>query len=285
MIRRLINPLLDRWDWADGLGNFYKTVDGVILRPRILRDFLHGTWLGHPLHPLLTDVPIGALTVALILDLLGIVDGANWATLIGFAGLIAAAFAGFADYQYTEGKSHRYGAIHASFMLLAIAFYLFSLAVRYGYTAGTAYHATVTAALGYAMLSLGAYIGGELVFTLGNQVDRHAWRGGGEKWTPIEAPELAEGTPTKVKAGAQTLVLVRTGDTIQALHDTCSHRGCSLADGKLVGNAVECPCHGSQFDLASGHVVHGPAVADQPRYEVRRIDGKLEVRRTTPASG
>lgn len=285
MIRRLIDPLLDRWDWADGLGKFYKAVDGVILRPRIFRDFLHGTWLGHPLHPLLTDVPIGALTVALILDLLGIVDGANWATLIGFAGLIAAAFAGFADYQYTEGRSHRYGAIHASFMLLAIAFYLFSLAVRYGYTAGTAYHATVTAALGYAMIVFGAYIGGELVFTLGSQVDRHAWRGGGEKWTPVEAGELAEGTPTKVKAGAQTLVLVRTGDTIHALHDTCSHLGCSLAGGKVVGKAIECPCHGSQFDLANGHVIHGPAVADQPHYEVRRTDGKLEVRRATSASG
>lgn len=279
MIRRLINPVLDKWDWADGLGKFYKAVDGVILRPRVLRDFLHGTWLGHPLHPLLTDVPIGALTVALILDLLGIVDGANWATLIGFVGLIAAAFAGFADYQYTEGRSHKYGAIHASFMLLALAFYLFSLAVRYGYTAGTAYHATVTAALGYLMIVLGAYIGGDLVFTLANQVDRHAWRGDGGKWTPVETGELAPGTPTKVKAGAQTLVLVRTGDTIHALHDTCAHQGCSLASGKVVGNAIECPCHGSQFDLATGHVIHGPAVYDQPRYLVRRNEGRIEVRR------
>lgn len=279
MIRRLINPLLDRWDWADGLGKFYKTVFGAILRPRLLRDFLHGTWLGHALHPVLTDVPIGALTVALILDLLGSVDGANWATLIGFAGLIAAAFAGFADYEYTEGKSHRYGAIHASFMLLATAFYLFSLAVRYGYTAGTAYHATITAALGYAMIVLGAYIGGDLVFSLANQVDRHAWRGGGDTWTAVEAGELPEGAPTKVKAGAQTLVLVRTGDTIHALHDVCAHQGCSLAAGKVVGGVIECPCHGSQFDLANGHVIHGPAVYDQPRYEVRRTDGKLEVRR------
>lgn len=279
MIRRLIDPLLDRWDWADGLGRFYKAVDGVLLRPRVLRDFLHGTWLGHPLHPVLTDLPIGALTVALILDLLGIVDGANWATLLGFAGLIAAAFAGFADYQYTEGKSHRHGAIHASFMLLAIAFYLMSLAVRYGFTAGTAFHATLTAALGYGLMALGSYIGGDLVFTFGNQVDRHAWRGGGATWTPVETGELAEGVPTRAKAGTQALVLVRTGEEIHALHDVCSHLGCSLAQGKVVGKAIECSCHGSQFDLANGHVIHGPAVSDQPRYEVRRNDGRLEVRK------
>ena len=281
MIRRLINPLLDRWEWADGLGRFYKAVDSVILRPRALRDFLHGTWLGHPLHPVLTDLPIGALTVAIVLDLLGIVDGANWATLLGFAGLIAAAFAGFADYQYTEGKSHRYGAIHASFMLLAIAFYVISLAVRYGYTAGTAYHATLTAALGYAMIVLGAYVGGDLVFSLGNQVDRHAWRSGGAKWTVVEPADLAEGVPTKGKAGGQTLLLVRTGETVHALQDACAHLGCSLAEGKIVGNAVECPCHGSQFDLVNGRVIHGPAVYDQPRYEVRRTEGKLEVRKAS----
>lgn len=285
MIRRLINPVLDRWDWADGLGNFYKAVYGAVLRPRILRDLLHGTWLGHPLHPLITDVPIGALTVALILDLLGIVDGANWATLIGVAGLLAAALAGFADYQYTEGRSHRYGAIHASFMTVALIFYLFSLAVRYGYTPGTAYHATITAALGYLLIALGAYIGGDLVFTLGSQVDRHAWRGGGGKWTPVETGDLPERTPTKVKAGAQTLVLIRTGGTVHALHDTCAHLGCSLSEGKVVGGAIECLCHGSQFDLTDGHVIHGPAVYDQPRYEVRGSDGKLEVRRPPSALG
>lgn len=281
MIRRLINPVLDRWDWADGLGTFYKTVVGAVLRPRVIRDLLHGTWLGHPLHPLLTDLPIGALTVALILDLIGNPDGANWATLIGVAGLIAAALTGFADYHYTDGKSHRYGAIHASFMTVALVFYLASLAVRYGYTPGTASHATITAAVGYLMLTLGAYIGGDLVFTLGNQVDRHAWRGGGSKWTAVEAGELPEGTPTKVKAGAQTLVLVRSGETIHALHDTCAHLGCSLSEGTVVGGAIECPCHGSQFALADGHVVHGPSVHDQPRYEVRRTDGKLEVRRAS----
>ena len=279
MIRRLINPVLDRWAWADGLGRFYKSAAGVLFRPRAIRDFLHGTWLGHPLHPLLTDVPIGALTVALVLDLVGAAPGADIATLVGVAGLIAAALAGFADYAHTDDRSHRYGAIHATAMTLSLILYLVSLAVRYGPIGGTATLATVLAALGYALLAFGAYVGGDLVFTLGNQVDRHAWRGGGAKWTAVETGELAEGTPTKVKAGAQTLVLVRTGDTIQALHDTCAHLGCSLSEGTLAGGAIVCPCHGSAFDLASGHAVHGPAVYDQPRYLVRQSEGKVEVRR------
>ena len=280
MIRRFINRnLLDKWDWGTGIADFYSAIDRFLVRPKWLRSLLHGTWLGHPLHPVLTDVPIGALTVALILDLLGSYDGANWATLIGFAGLLLAAAAGFVDLDETDGKARQYGGVHASLMLVAIAFYLFSLAVRYGFTPGTPYHATITAAIGYAFIVMGAYIGGDLVFALGNMVDRHAWRAGGAKWTPLDVTELPERTPTKAKAGAQTLVLVRVGEKISALHDVCAHAGCSLSEGKLVDDTIQCGCHGSRFKLANGNVVVGPATYDQPVFEVRRAEGKLEARR------
>ena len=281
MIRRFIDrSLLDKWDWGTGMADFYSTVDRFVIRPKWLRSFLNGTWLGHPLHPLLTDVPIGALTVALVLDLLGIYDGANWATLLGSGGLVAAAFAGFVDLDDTDGKARQYGGVHASLMLIAMAFYLFSLLVRYGYTPGTPYHATVTAAIGYFFVVIGAYVGGALVFTFGNMVDRHAWRGGGAKWTAIDLGDVPERAPTKAKAGAQSLVVVRVGDRIMALHDVCSHAGCSLADGKLVDDMIECPCHASRFKLDDGRVVQGPAVYDQPAYEVRVNEGKIEVRRS-----
>lgn len=280
MIRRFVNrALLDKWDWGVGIADFYSSIDRFIVRPKWLRSFLHGTWLGHPLHPLLTDVPIGALTVALILDLLGIYDGARWATLIGSAGLVAAAAAGFVDLDETDGKARQYGGVHASLMLVAMAFYLFSLLVRYGYTPGEPYHATITAAIGYVFIVLGAYIGGDLVFTLGNMVDRHAWRSGGAKWTVLDVSDMPERTPTKAKAGAQTLVLVREGERISALHDVCAHAGCSLSEGTVVGDTIQCGCHGSRFRLADGSVVVGPATYDQPVYEVRRADGKLEARR------
>ena len=279
MIRRFVNRnLLDKWDWGVGIADFYSSVDRFVIRPKWLRSFLHGTWLGHPLHPLLTDVPVGGLTIALILDLLGIYDGANWATLLGFGGLILAAIAGFVDLDETDGKARQYGGVHATLMFVALVFYLFSLVVRFGYAPGTPFQSTLLAAAGYLFIVLGAYIGGDLVFTFGNMVDRHAWRTGGTKWAALDVTEVPDRQPTKAKAGAQNLVLVRTGDKIQALHDTCAHAGCSLSEGKIVGDTIECGCHGSRFKLADGSVVVGPATFDQPSYEVRRAEGKLEVR-------
>ncbi|HEX6061887.1 MAG TPA: Rieske 2Fe-2S domain-containing protein [Candidatus Limnocylindria bacterium] len=280
MIRRFVNrSLLDKWGWGVGIADFYSTVERAIFRPQWLRSFLHGTWLGHPLHPLLTDVPIGGLTIALILDLLGIYDGANWATLLGFGGLILAALAGFVDLSETDGKARQYGGVHATLMVVALVFYLFSLVVRFGYAPGTPFQSILLAAAGYLFIVLGAYIGGDLVFTFGNMVDRHAWRTGGTKWAALDVTEVPDRQPTKAKAGAQTVVLVRTGERIQALHDTCAHAGCSLSEGKIVGDTIECGCHGSRFKLVDGSVVVGPATFDQPSYEVRRAEGKLEVRR------
>jgi nitrite reductase/ring-hydroxylating ferredoxin subunit/uncharacterized membrane protein len=280
MIRRFVNRnLLDKWGWGVGIADFYTAIDRFVIRPKWLRSFLHGTWLGHPLHPLLTDVPIGGLTIALILDLLGIYDGANSATLLGFGGLILAAIAGFVDLDETDGKARQYGGVHASLMLIAMVFYVFSLAVRFGYAPGTPFQATLTAAFGYVIVVLGAYVGGDLAFTLGNMVDRHAWRSGGTKWTALDLTDVPERQPTRAKAGAQTLVLVRIGEKIQALHDTCAHAGCSLSEGTVVGDTIQCGCHGSRFKLDDGSVVVGPAVYDQPSFEVRQAEGKLEARR------
>jgi nitrite reductase/ring-hydroxylating ferredoxin subunit/uncharacterized membrane protein len=282
MIRRFVNRnMLDKWGWGVGIADFYTAISRFVLRPTWLRSILHGTWYGHPLHPLLTDVPVGGLTIALILDLLGIYDGANWATLLGFGGLILAALAGFVDLDETDGKARQYGGVHASLMLVAIVFYLFSLAVRFGYAPGTPFQSTLIAAVGYVFIVLGAYIGGDLVFMFGNMVDRHAWRSGGTKWAPLDVTEVPERQPTKAKAGAQTLVLVRVGEKIEALHDTCAHAGCSLSEGTIVGDTIQCGCHGSRFRLADGSVVVGPATFDQPAFEVRRSEGKLEARRVS----
>jgi len=280
MIRRFINRnLLDKWAWGIGIADFYTAISRFVLRPKWLRSFLHGTWLGHPLHPLLTDVPIGGLTIAIVLDLFGIYDGANLATLIGVLGLVAAALAGFVDLDETDGKPRQYGGVHSTIMTAALLVYVVSLLVRYGVMPGTPNEALILAAVGYLLIVAGAYIGGDLVFTFGNMVDRHAWRSGGTKWAALDVTEIPERQPTKAKAGAQTLVLVRRGEKIEALHDICSHAGCSLSDGTIVGTTIKCPCHGSQFELADGSVVVGPATFDQPAFEVRRTEGKLEARR------
>jgi len=280
MIRRLINgKLLDKWGWGVGIADFYTAISRFVIRPTWLRSFLHGTWLGHPLHPLLTDVPIGGLTIAIVLDLFGVYDGANWSTGLGLLGLVAAAIAGFVDLDETDGKPRQYGGVHSTIMLLAIVVYVVSMLVRLGVTPGSPTEATILAAVGYFLIVGGAYIGGDLVFTFGNMVDRHAWRSGGTKWAALDVTEVPERQPTKARAGGQTLVLVRRGDKIDALHDTCSHAGCSLSEGTIVGDTIRCMCHGSRFDLATGDVVVGPATYDQPAFEVRRAEGKLEARR------
>jgi len=121
-----------------------------------------------------------------------------------------------------------------------------------------------------------------VVYLLGNMVDRHAWRPAGAKWAPLEVGELPEGTPVRARLGLQNLVLVRQGTTILALHDQCAHAGGPLSGGRLVDGGIECPWHGSRFELATGRRRRGPTVYDQPTYEVRPADaGGYEARRTS----
>lgn len=282
MIRRVVNGVLDRQGWADGLGTFLQKIYLAVLRPLpLLKDFLHGTWLGHALHPVLTDLPVGALTAVLFLDVIGQTDGAKWAMVIGYAGMIGSALTGIADFTGTDGKARRYATIHSVLMVLSTVSYLVSLLIRFEVIAGSHQIAMAVGIVGYVLLAFGAYIGGEIVFALGWMVDRHAWRSGGQKWASLEPAEFPEGAPTKANAGAQSLVVVRRGDVLYALHDTCAHAGCSLAEkGKVIGDKIECQCHGSRFDLRTGHVARGPATYDQPVYEVRRAEGRVEVRRT-----
>ena len=98
-------------------------------------------------------------------------------------------------------------------------------------------------------------------------------------WTPaMAAADLGDGEPASVLVGDTPVLLVRASGTVRALHDRCSHRGCSLADGTLDEDVIECPCHGSRFLLADGSIARGPATAPQPAYETREREGQIEVR-------
>jgi nitrite reductase/ring-hydroxylating ferredoxin subunit len=168
-------------------------------------------------------------------------------------------------------------------MVVTLVLYAVSLVIRNGQPADRLVP-VVLALVAYLLLSLGAAIGGDLVYLIGTHVDRHAWRGASTKWVGIDLGGLAdipEGGPTKLKAGVNELAVVRNGDRILAVHAQCAHAGGPLADGALVGDAVECPWHGSRFRLADGHIVRGPSMYDQPAYEVRRTEaGGWEARRT-----
>jgi nitrite reductase/ring-hydroxylating ferredoxin subunit/uncharacterized membrane protein len=280
VLHNAIERILDaQAAWADPLGKLFVAIFSALYKPvPVIKDLLNGVWLGHPLHPAITDVPIGAYVVALVLDFTGQRSASTAAIGVGIVFMLVAALAGYADYIDLENKPRQFGTIHSSLMLVALVFYVVSFLMRLGATPSPA--EVWLSVIGFLIVITSAYVGGELVYNLGTQVDRHAWRGGGTKWAALDVTDVPADKPVKAKAGAQTLVVVRRGTTLNALHDVCAHQGCSLSEGKIVGETIECGCHGSRYRLADGLVVRGPAVFDQPHYEVREAEGKLEVRRT-----
>lgn len=290
---RWLTRCMDAQDlWVQPLGKLLHGIVSAVFRPvPSIRDFLNGVWLGHPIHAVLTDAPIGILFLVIVFDLLGMPDAAWWTLAIGILSMLGAALAGFADYADTDGKARDRGTLHSSLMLVALVLFLISLVLRPGLGSGAAVSVAAIALslIAWLIVAAAAFVGGDIVYVFGNMVDRHAFRGGGTKWLALDPSEteadgsIPEGRPIKAKLGVNSLVLVRNGDTILALHDTCAHAGCSLSDGTLLaagdgrggGGApmVQCPCHGSRFRLADGHVVRGPSVYDQPAYEVRAKDG------------
>jgi nitrite reductase/ring-hydroxylating ferredoxin subunit len=177
--------------------------------------------------------------------------------------------------------------VHATLMVLGVVVYLVSFWMRWSNPAADRLLPIVLSLVGYGLVIAGAYVGGELVYALGNMVNRHAWRFFGEpKWTKLDVTEIPEGAPTAAKAGAQSLVLVRQGTTVHALNATCAHAGGPLAEGKLVDDCVECPWHYSRYRLSDGKRTQGPTTFDQPRYEVRAAEGGgWEVLRVTGTRG
>ena len=250
-----------------------------------LRNLLDGTWLGVPLHPALTDVPLGASTTALLLDLAETVaprrraHAADEALAVCVLTSVAAAATGVADWRDLQGLERRVGLAHGAlngtaFLLNASSLFLRSLGRR-----GTGKAAS---ALAFALSSTAAHIGGELSFGSGVRVNHTAWEGGtGERFRQVlDAGELQPGELRGVEVEGVSVLVARSFDgSLCALSATCSHQGGPLAEGRFDGTTVTCPWHGSRFDLASGEVVVGPAVFAQPRYEAREHAGKIELRR------
>jgi nitrite reductase/ring-hydroxylating ferredoxin subunit/uncharacterized membrane protein len=288
---RWLNRLIRAQDrWAKPLGDFNQRWLGATFRPLgPIKGWLSGSWLGHPLHSAATDIPIGALLVSVVLDLVGQPAAADIALVATILFMLAAAASGAADYVDTDGSARVRATVHSTLMVVALVVVAISLAIR----ATNPADRTVPIALsivGFLIVTAGAYVGGDIVYLFGNMVDRHAFRGAGTKWLPLDAgavtdlATLPEATPTKARAGVNDLVLVRIGDTVHALHAVCAHAGGPLPQGTVVDGCVECPWHGSRFRLTDGHVRRGPSLYDQPVYEIRGAEGGgYEVRRA-PAS-
>lgn len=250
---------------------------------RSLKDALHGTWLGHPLHAAISDVPIGSWTLSFFLDLFGSKKAADIALGAGILSAVPVALAGAADYSRVEDKPKRLGLLHALLNSVALVLYVLSFLARRGG------HRPVGVALsttGLALGSVSAYLGGEMMDALGAGVSRTAWHPVADGFkVAARADSLVDGklTPGEITVDGQKvpLVLLRRGADIYALDAVCSHWGASLVNGKVVEDTrVECPWHQSTFDMRTGVAVHGPSPFSQPCYEVRVRAGNVEVQRT-----
>jgi len=250
---------------------------------REVKNFLHGTWLGHPLHPALTDVPLGAWTAAVALDAMESISGrkelgkaADIAITVGLVGAAGAAVTGLTDWSETDGRARKVGLLHGILNAGATALYTTSLVLRRKEkrSAGLGF-----AMLGYAVSSAAAYLGGHLVFGEQIGVNHAAAQAMPKEFVPVMADaELADGEMRRVDAGGVAVLLARCEGEVCALAHTCSHLGGPLSEGKLDGDVVQCPWHGSRFNIRNGSVVDGPATFPQPRFEARVRDGQIEVR-------
>lgn len=284
MLERLARPLR-------GLSNAIASATDAVYRPlgrpgKLLQDLLNGSWLGHSLHAVLVDVVVGGATAVVLLDVLRVffaIDGlevaATWVLGLATLSALGAILTGLTDYKDTAPDSDErdVAGFHGLINIVATALFAVSFFQRLGDAHDGAFWVMLA---GYVVVSIGAYIGGHVVFKYGYMVNHNAFNRGrrAKEFTPVvAAAEVPEGTPTKVMFGSTAVMLVRRGEVVHALKESCSHAGGPLSEGELRDDTITCPWHFSTFRLADGAVVHGPAGSRQPSYRARIADGQVEL--------
>lgn len=251
-----------------------------------VKDILSGTWTGHPLHPVMTDLPIGFWTSSFMLDLVGgrrAAEASRRLIGLGILSAVPTAAAGLSDWSDTIGEERRIGTVHAVANVVALSLYGWSWVARGRERRG---FGVALGLLGATAATAGGYLGGHLVYRQGVGADRNAWKHGGDDWVDVaDDLALADGKPLVVTVDDDEVLLAKTpAGVVVAMSNICGHAGGPLNEGEFDSEGcVTCPWHGSVFRLADGHVVHGPATGHQPRYEVRSEGGRLSVRRTRTA--
>lgn len=286
----IAQEIIDSQKWLDDVSDVVQPAvnnafTGAGEAGRVAKDFLNGVWLGHPLHPVLTDVPIGAWTLTQFLDLVSAARGddkaldsaADIALGAGIVAAVGAAVTGVADWSDVGGSQRRMGMAHAILNVAGLGLNVGSMALRMG--GRKRGMARTLSAGGYLVSALAAFVAGELIYKLGQAVNRNAWVESPEKFTnAAPVADLKQGEMLKVEVEGRPVVILQDEDGIHAFEGTCPHFGGPLWEGDLDGHTVTCPWHASQFDITDGSLIHGPATSPIPCYEVRKKGGNLQVR-------
>ena len=282
MLERLARPWSGLWN---GTAKLMDAIYRALGRPgKLLQDFLNGSWLGHSLHPVVVDVVVGGSTAAVLLQVLtwfGVGDlrvALLWVLGLTWLAGVSAIVTGLTDFKDTAtGDERHVVGLHGFINIVATALLLGAFLGLLGGADGLAGWLLVA---GYVVLSVGAFIGGHVVFKYGYMVNFNAFAGGkkAKEFTAVlPAADLPEATPTKAMLGTTGLVVVRRGDLVWALKETCSHAGGPLSQGTLDGYNLICPWHSSAFRLSDGAVRHGPATTRQVAYRARISGDQVEV--------
>ncbi len=290
MSSKSLMSIIDDQQWLEDAG---EAIQPVILNAfkaggktgNNIKNILHGKWVGHALHPIITDVPIGAWTAAAVLDTLELCGsgkykpGADAAINVGLAGAAGAAITGITDWTGTTQIERKAGLAHAILNIGATALYLTSAILRKNEKSRKT--AISLSMLGYCITTLSAYIGGNLVYNQQMGVNHAASPDGfpNDFVAVCGEDELQDNKMKCVRANKVNVLLVKEDNKIYAIANTCSHMGGPLDEGELLDDCkVRCPWHGSVFSFKDGSVVDGPATEPQPEFEVRIRNGQIEVK-------
>jgi nitrite reductase/ring-hydroxylating ferredoxin subunit/uncharacterized membrane protein len=283
---------LDRLGWLRASSDWLTGVTGPIrerYQDNLALELLHGgRWVGHPLHPALSDLPVGLWTGVVVLDATdrdrARRPGIDAAGTLSAAGIVAAgvtALTGLSDWAVSNDQDRRIGLFHGLLNTAALGLQAASLGTRMAGHRGTA---RALAAASLTVTAAAGYVGGHLVFTRGVMVNRVAWAIGPRRWTrALPEAELRDDSPAAVAAEGRQIMLYRHRGRLYAIDNICSHAGGLLSRGPVAGLTVTCPLHGSRFALADGCVTRGPASQPQPVLPTRIRNGWVEVRGSQPA--
>jgi nitrite reductase/ring-hydroxylating ferredoxin subunit/uncharacterized membrane protein len=288
----LIDGFIRRQEWMEpvayvvqtAVGRFYSTLGPV---GKFAKDVAHGTkLLRHPLHPALTDAPLGAWLVGVILDWVARSshavgpDAGNIALVFGTLAAVAAVVTGYTDFYETEGLERRTALTHGLAMTSVVLLEIVSLVLRWS---GAQLPGVLVATAALLLAMAGMYVGGHLTFRFGTMVNRNAFAQGGEMFVKVgPITDFPENTIRRVDVEGMPALVVRLDGRLRAIGAVCSHAGGPLDEGDLSGSVITCPLHGARFDLCSGRALSGPATFSQPVFEVRERRDNVELKLALP---